>query len=49
MALVTNAFHAFQATGNREDLTDILSIITPKEAPLYDAMGSAPCKGTYHE
>ena len=49
MALVTNAFHAFQATGNREDLTDILSIITPKEAPLYDALGASPCKGTYHE
>ena len=50
MALVTNAFHAFQATGNREDLTNLLSIITPKEAPLYDAMGAgAPAKGTYHE
>lgn len=49
MALVSNAFHSFQATGNREDLTDILTIITPKEAPLYDAMGSTSCKGTYHE
>ena len=49
MALVTNAFHAFQATGNREDLTDILTIITPKEAPFYDAMGSTTAKGTYHE
>lgn len=49
MTLVANAFHAFQATGNREDLTDILSILTPKEAPLYDAMGTASVKGTYHE
>ena len=50
MALVSNAFHAFQATGNREDLTDLLSIISPKEAPLYDAMGMGnPAKGTYHE
>lgn len=49
MALVTNAFHAFQASGNREDLTDILTVITPKEAPLYDAMGAgAPAKATVH-
>lgn len=49
MALVTNAFHSFQATGNREDLTDLLSIITPREAPMYDAMGATTAKGTYHE
>ena len=49
MVMVTNAFSSFIATGNREDLTDLLSIITPREAPLYDAMKSVPCKGTYHE
>jgi hypothetical protein len=49
MALVTNAFHAFQASGNREDLSDVLSVITPKEAPLYDAMGAGtPAKATLH-
>lgn len=49
MAMLTNAFNVFGATGNREDLTDILEVISPKEAPLYDAMGTAPCKGVYHE
>ena len=50
MTLATNAFHTFGATGNREDLTDIISMITPTDTPLYDAMGAAnPIKATYHE
>ncbi len=39
MVLMTNAFAVFDAIGNREDLTDLLTNITPREAPLYDAMG----------
>ena len=50
MALLSNAFHTFQATGNREDLTDILTNIDPKETYLYDAMGMGyPLNGVYHE
>lgn len=49
MAIVTNAFSTIIATGNREDLTDLLSIISPLEAPLYDAMGATQAKGMYHE
>jgi len=50
MALLSNAFHTFQATGNREDLTELLSNIDPKETYLYDAMGMGyPLNGVYHE
>lgn len=49
MTLLSNAFHTFGATGNREDLTNIISMISPKDTPLYDALGSAAAKGTYHE
>lgn len=50
MALLSNAFHSFQATGNREDLTNLLSIISPKDTALYDALGSGnPLNGVYHE
>lgn len=49
MTMLSNAFNTYGATGNREDLTDLISVISPKEAPLYDAMGSSPCKGRYHE
>ena len=49
MALLTNAFHTFGATGNREDLTELLSNISPKEAPMYDAFGTTQARGTYHE
>lgn len=50
MTLATNAFHSFQATGNREDLTDILSMIDPVETPIYNMMGASnPIRGTYHE
>lgn len=40
MTLQAGAFNVFDAIGNREDLTDLISIITPREAPLYDAMGT---------
>ena len=50
MAILSNAFHTFGATGNREDLTEILSNIDPKETYLYDAMGMGyPLNGVYHE
>jgi hypothetical protein len=50
MALLSNAFHSFQATGNREDLTNLLSIISPKDTPLYDTLGGGnPLNGVNHE
>lgn len=49
MAMLTSAFHTFGATGNREDLTNLISMITPREAPVYDMMAVAPVAGTFHE
>lgn len=49
MAMLSNAFHSFGATGNREDLSDLISLISPKDTPFYDTIGSAPVKGTYSE
>jgi len=49
MALVSNAFTVFSAIGDREDLTDLITNIAPREAPLYDAMGSTSCKAVLHE
>ena len=49
MALLSNAFTTFGAIGNREDLTDLISIISPKDTPLYDAIGTSKSQGTKHE
>lgn len=49
MAMLTNAFHVFGATGNREDLSDLISNISPKDTPLYDTLGTAPANSTYVE
>ena len=50
MTLATNAFHTYGATGNREDLTDIIDMISPVDTPLYNALGAAnPIRATYHE
>lgn len=49
MTMLTNAFNAFGATGNREDLSDLLSDISPKDTPFYDTIGSSPVAGTYTE
>lgn len=43
MAILTGVFATFQATGNREDLTNLIDNISPREAPMYDAMGTVAC------
>lgn len=49
MALLGNAFHTFGAIGNREDLTDLISVISPKETPFYDSIGTTQARATLHE
>lgn len=44
MALTT-----YTAVGNREDLSDIITNISPTETPLYSMFGKATAKATYHE
>ena len=45
----SNTMVAFDLTGNREDLSDEISIITPVDSPFYHAIGTASCKAVKHE
>ena len=49
MAQPTNTFNSFDATGNREDLTDIIYNISPAETPFTSGIGRAPVSNTKHE
>ena len=45
MAVVTT----YSAVGNREDVSDIITNITPTETPLYSMFGKTEADATYHE
>ena len=49
MAILDAVYTSYKATGNREDLTDFISNISPLEAPMYDRIGTVGCKARYHE
>jgi hypothetical protein len=42
-------FQTYQSIGNREDLTDIITNISPMDTWFTSTIGSANVKGTYHE
>lgn len=39
----------YDAVGNKEDLTDIISNISPTETPFLSKFGKTKARGTYHE
>lgn len=43
MAAITNTFLSSSAKGNREDLSDIVSRITPEDTPIYSMIGKESC------
>jgi len=45
----TSAALTFQAAGNREDLTDILTQISPIDTPMFSRFKKTKAKGTLHE
>lgn len=45
----TNSFKTYEAIGNREDLTDIISNISPTDTPFTSRAGKSVASGTYHE
>jgi len=47
--MLTSAFHTFGATGIREDLTELISMISPTDTPVYEAMGTVKATNTLHE
>jgi len=45
----TSALKTYEAIGNREDLTDIVSVITRHETPLYSSLQKVSAKSVLHE
>lgn len=49
MAVVTNTFTSPSAVGNREELSDVVSRITPEDTPIYTMIGKGKAKSTHPE
>lgn len=49
MAAPTNTLLTFSAIGNREDLMDKITNISPTDVPYTNAIGTTKAKATYHE
>lgn len=48
-AVPSGTFQTFQAVGNREDLSDIISNISPVETPFYQKAKKGTASATFHE
>ncbi|WP_337267512.1 DUF5309 domain-containing protein [Oryzifoliimicrobium ureilyticus] len=49
MAVVTNTFRTTNAVGNREDLSDVVSRITPEDTPIYSMIEKGKAKSMHPE
>lgn len=49
MAIVTNTFQSTSAKGNREELSDIVSMIDPEDTPIYSMIEKVSFKTTHPE
>ena len=49
MAKLANTFVTTDAVGNREDISDKVTMITPQETPLLSAIGYGKAKNIYHQ
>jgi Family of unknown function (DUF5309) len=49
MALVTNGFTTYDSKRNRETFSDLISLITPDETPLYSLIRKESLDGTHPE
>lgn len=49
MAVVTNTFQSTSAVGNREELSDVVSRITPEDTPIYSMIEKIKFKTTHPE
>lgn len=43
MAVVTNTFTTYNAIGMREDLSDVVDMISPTERPIHAALKKEKC------
>lgn len=49
MAVVANTFQTTSAVGNREELSDVVSRITPEDTPIYSMIEKVKFKSTHPE
>ena len=49
MAVLTNTYLTFSAVGNREDLLDKITNISPTDVPFTTMCGETTAKATFHE
>lgn len=49
MAVPTGSFQSYQAIGNREDLTDMITMISPTDTPILSMTESVRATNTLHE
>ena len=49
MAVIANTFQSTSAVGNREELSDVVSRITPEDTPIYSMIGKTTFKTTHPE
>jgi hypothetical protein len=43
------AIKTYDAVGNREDLTNLVVMVSPEKTPLWSGLAKVQAKGTYHE
>lgn len=49
MAVLSNTFTTTSAVGNREELSDVVSRITPEDTPIYTMIPKGSCKSVHPE
>lgn len=49
MAVITNTFLTTSAVGNREELSDVVSRITPEDTPIYSIIEKGKCVSVHPE
>jgi hypothetical protein len=49
MAIIANTFQSTLPKGNRESLSDIVSLITPRDTPIYSDIGKGAMDATFDE
>lgn len=49
MAVITNTFQSTSAVGNREELSDVVSRITPEDTPIYSMIDKVTFKSKHPE
>lgn len=47
--MATNTFTSNSAVGNREDLSDYISVVAREESPFYSSIGKSKATATFHE